>query len=683
MSQVEFSFTHLDPPFSQFQKSNDKKTKIMSTPGTYPAFTIEDIDQAPNELVDDDLVIEDIPDLEDRIHDQLPSVEEYKASVDHTPSTSKKFWSRILISTAVVVAIIGVSQTSMLIGYVAGDGTIEPPSHRLDEVTQFLFENNVSNLPNLKDQNTDQHKAAAFVADGDAYRMELIDENSNRFAERYILALIFYHTNGQDWLHRLHFLSATDHCNWWHKYTNTKGKEVRQGVKCDSVGRVIELNLSYNGLKANSIPEEIQFLAKMETLHLYSNPNLSGYIPEVFQKMPNLKGIGIMNTAMGGTLPQWIGTMTQLTTLALSNNDLRGSVPASIQHLKNLKLLALDGNQFEGDVATFKDLTKLEGLFLDHNALLGSISAFENLSNLISLDVSHNHLYGTLPVGLLNHPTLEVLDVSSNSFDGDLPDDILENDKLEYFSAADNSFAGTLTVRFGFVKNLKHLDVSDNQIGGTIPDTLSELTALRYLSTSHNPFESQKMLDLSKMTHLVDLSMKNNKLRGPIPSNIGTLKNLILLDLAGNWLTGSIPANIGGLSNLRFLLLNRNKLSGDFPKQMTWLHRLQVLLLDKNDFNTSAQQICNADMSPNYFIADCYPGSNGEKPEVECRCCTQCCMDLDYECNNKEWSSNVDLQAEYGYRRDSYKFSIREVPVNESDNQDGDPNQPSDPNLQL
>jgi hypothetical protein len=73
-----------------------------------------------------------------------------------------------------------------------------------------------------------------------------------------------------------------------------------------------------------------------------------------------------------------------------------------------------------------------------------------------------------------------------------------------------------------------------------------------------------------------------------------------------------------------------------------------------------------------------------EKPEVESRCCTQCGMDLDYAFNNKEWSSNVDLLAEYGYRRGSYTFGIRDTPVNELfDNQDDDPNQASDPNLQL
>eukprot|EP00980_Cylindrotheca_fusiformis_P012678 scaffold3103_cov136-Cylindrotheca_fusiformis.AAC.16 len=670
---------------AQQQEQNDPTTPdvVVDEVTDDPAVDAEEDTDDPADIkagVSDgprgDLLVENVPDLEDRIHDQLPSVEEYKARFDIVRSSrSKKTWILALGALALVV-IVAVS-----VGVSSGAGKdTEQPSRRLEAVTQFLFDNEVSNLPHLRDETTSQHKAAAFVADGDAFQMELSDDNVHRFAERYILALLYYHTNGQNWMHRVGFLSPVDHCDWWHKYTNTEGKEIREGVKCDENGRVIELNLAYNNLSANSIPEELGYLAKMETLHLYNNP-LGGYFPEMFKKMPNLKGIGLMSTRIQGSLPEWIGDMTQLTTLAVSNNELYGSVPASFQKLKNLKLLALDGNSFEGDVATFKDLTKLEGLFLDHNALLGSINSFENLSNLISLDVSHNHLYGTLPVGLLNHPTLEVLDVSANAFDGSLPEDIFGNEVLEYFSAADNMFTGALTARFGFFKNLKHLDVSNNQIGGTVPDTLSELTALRYLSTSHNPFDYQELFDFSKMTALVDISMKNNNLGGTIPLSITKCENMVMLDLSGNSLTGSIPVHIGRLSKLQFLLLNRNKLSGDFPNQMKMLEKLQVLLLDKNDFNTNAEEICGSNIAPNYFVADCYPGEN-KKPEVECRCCTQCCMDMDFECNNKEWTANVDLQAEYGYRRDSYKFSIRAVPVNESDNQD-DSDLPSDPNLQL
>jgi hypothetical protein len=214
---------------------------------TASAFTIEDIDPPSNANIDlqdssadDDLVVEDIPDLldcADGVHDQLPSVEEYKASVDHTSPRGKKFWYFSILSVVLVVIIVLSSVA------ISASGKGEQPSRRLEAVTQFLFDNNVSNLLYLQDQTSSQHKAAAFVADGDAYRMELTEENTNRFAERYILSLLYYHTNGQNWMHRVNFLAPVDHCDWWHKYTNTEGKEVRQGVKCDNDGRVVEVNL--------------------------------------------------------------------------------------------------------------------------------------------------------------------------------------------------------------------------------------------------------------------------------------------------------------------------------------------------------------------------------------------------------------------------------------------------------
>jgi hypothetical protein len=134
------------------------------------------------------------------------------------------------------------------------------------------------------------------------------------------------------------------------------------------------------------------------------------------------------------------------------------------------------------------------------------------------------------------------------------------------------------------------------------------------------------------------------------------------------------------MTSLNHLLLNRNELAGSFPSQMAALVRLKVLLLDGNSITGKADAICNIDggAKPEVFISDCYPGTQGEAPEIECRCCTTCCADGDGLCNNKIWTTNVDPSWEYGFTRSSYRFSLQNAPAayaqgGEEENQAVDP----------
>jgi hypothetical protein len=167
--------------------------------------------------------------------------------------------------------------------------------------------------------------------------------------------------------------------------------------------------------------------------------------------------------------------------------------------------------------------------------------------------------------------------------------------------------------------------------------------------------------------------MKGNNLNGKIPDWIGGLTNLQLLDLDANELTGTIPSWIGLLRDLDHLLLNRNKLTGTIPTQMENIYHLNVLLLDGNSFKGNADAICESDKEkPSFFVSDCYPGQNGERAEIECRCCTQCCIDDDPSCNDKKWTSNVDPIWEYGYVRPFYTFSLENAPSMYSKYGDGE-----------
>ena len=158
--------------------------------------------------------------------------------------------------------------------------------------------------------------------------------------------------------------------------------------------------------------------------------------------------------------------------------------------------------------------------------------------------------------------------------------------------------------------------------------------------------------------------MKNNNLIGSIPDWVGGLDQLKMRDLDSNELTGQIPSWLGLLTGLNHLLLNRNNLVGTIPEQFQNLRHLDILLLDSNSITGNANVICESEnVKPTFFVSDCYPGQNGERPEIECRCCSTCCTDEDTSCNNQSWTNNFDPVWEYGFLRKNYRFNLENAPA--------------------
>ena len=216
---------------------------------------LEDIGGPNKEEKKDDVDVEDVA-----IHDQLPDVEEYKASLAANASSSKSGSNNPVIDIyrrsaftplfrRRVMYIVGAAAVLFAIVFVAKhlagrkDDTFQAPPSRVNEVIEFLFEYGVSDLPILTEKHTPQHKAVQFMAAGDIYHEVLQTETPDMFIERYVLALIYYHFNGRKWNYKLNFLSGQDHCLWHQDFESSNGKQIREGVVCDENGRVVALNL--------------------------------------------------------------------------------------------------------------------------------------------------------------------------------------------------------------------------------------------------------------------------------------------------------------------------------------------------------------------------------------------------------------------------------------------------------
>jgi hypothetical protein len=114
-------------------------------------------------------------------------------------------------------------------------------------VVSYLVGAGISTRAALEDDpNSPQALAANWIANTDKFQIELpTNSGSNadgttphtRFAERYVLAVFYYATNGNFWKYGANFLTPVDHCEWYTDFLTTTGAEVRLGVsECQTLG---------------------------------------------------------------------------------------------------------------------------------------------------------------------------------------------------------------------------------------------------------------------------------------------------------------------------------------------------------------------------------------------------------------------------------------------------------------
>ncbi|MDE0462091.1 MAG: leucine-rich repeat domain-containing protein, partial [Caldilineaceae bacterium] len=153
--------------------------------------------------------------------------------------------------------------------------------------------------------------------------------------DRAALIALYQAANGGNWKNNANWLSDAP-LDTWH------------GVTTDENGRVIGLDLRFNGL-SGSIPSQLGNLTNLTRLVLSVN-RLRGPIPAALGNLTNLTELGLSNNRLSGDIPPELGQLTNLTRLALSINRLRGSIPAELGNLANLGRLYLAGNGLSGCV---------------------------------------------------------------------------------------------------------------------------------------------------------------------------------------------------------------------------------------------------------------------------------------------------------------------------------------------
>lgn len=255
------------------------------------------------------------------------------------------------------------------------------------------------------------------------------DGNTQSIVQRYVLAVVYYSTNGGHWGNH-NFLSSFDECRW----------NVTL-VKCD--GAVLtEINLDSNGL-SGKIPSDIQFLKNLRVL-AFENNTLSGTIPGKLGSLQDLQWLKAGGNALNGKIPSTLGNMTSLTVLSLQRNALTGPIPTELHGAKSLDYLDLSSNHLVGSIPSeIGNATGLTHLYLSENSLTGSIPGeIGSLSDLVVLDLSSNSLKGSIPSELGKLVHLEEVNLSENILSGPIPTELGHLKKLQNFNATDNNLSG-------------------------------------------------------------------------------------------------------------------------------------------------------------------------------------------------------------------------------------------------
>jgi hypothetical protein len=188
-------------------------------------------------------------DDDEPVHDQLPSVNEAKANAGLNLSGQQKFCR--CTSTVVVVVLILIA---IIIPAVVVTRNNRSESSRVNEVTNYLADLGVSDLATMKREGTPQHNAVLWIADFDGYNLEIpkdppLEGAKNSFVERYVLTVFYFASGGVQWTHQMNFLTPQDHCNWNQPFATDSGAQLLLGVNsCKALANTNEKFVSVLGL---------------------------------------------------------------------------------------------------------------------------------------------------------------------------------------------------------------------------------------------------------------------------------------------------------------------------------------------------------------------------------------------------------------------------------------------------
>ena len=209
--------------------------------------------------------------------------------------------------------------------------------------------------------------------------------------QRYVMATVYYSTNGDNWKESGSWLTSADECEWFSGLSSTQDP-------CDSSGKLTNLDLRSNDL-SGEIPPELHLLADLNRIHMPEN-FLYGRIPKELGNLSNVKRLQLTRNRLGGSIPNELSDMESLQVLGLGRNWLTGTIPEDIGRLTKLDTLGLERNRLSGTIpVSLAGIPEIRHIGIDHNFFSGNIpSSWSSAGGeLEKIALNDNDFTGAIP----------------------------------------------------------------------------------------------------------------------------------------------------------------------------------------------------------------------------------------------------------------------------------------------
>eukprot|EP00588_Corethron_pennatum_P035638 CAMPEP_0194345604 /NCGR_PEP_ID=MMETSP0171-20130528/104952_1 /TAXON_ID=218684 /ORGANISM="Corethron pennatum, Strain L29A3" /LENGTH=647 /DNA_ID=CAMNT_0039112615 /DNA_START=551 /DNA_END=2494 /DNA_ORIENTATION=- len=203
----------------------------------------------------------------------------------------------------------------------------------------------------FSNNSSDRSNAFNFIRD------ERFCANPPEMIQRYISALFYFSTKGDNWEESISWLSSRHECEW-------------KGIKCDKNLIITSIERDENNL-AGTIPYELCGLPLLKKLDLDNN-QIGGTIPRGIGRCRNLQTLDIDTNLIIGSFPESIFDIPDMMVLDVDKNMLTGTLSNKFGNWEELQFLSIYSNEFEGGIPeSLGKLKKLSLAYLDNNNLTG------------------------------------------------------------------------------------------------------------------------------------------------------------------------------------------------------------------------------------------------------------------------------------------------------------------------